>query len=169
MEVGYLALFISIINLFLLLRDRFPRAYVAIETEVVEEDTEYGPSKIDERLWITISNQSAKRIFITGISAEWSKHKFFPYRYRKINLEDLQRWESNDKLDPTTRFWIEPWGNVVLSADADDFKYKFYKQLYSSGKKISYRVVVYDGLQKSYKSNRIILNDPNLQLLKPYK
>lgn len=169
MEVAYLALLISIFNLFLILRDRFPRAYVAIETEVVTEDTEYGPNKLDERLWITISNRSAKRIFITKIYAEWSKYSFYPFRNNTIELEDLQRQESTDKPDPTTRFWIEPWGNVVLSADADDFQYRFKKQLVSSKQKIGYRVIVQDGLQKKYKSNRIKLVDPNIKLYQSLK
>lgn len=169
MEVAYLALLISIINLVLVLRDRFPRAYVAIGTEVVTEDTEHGPVKIDERIWITISNRSAKRIFITDIYAEWSRYNFYPFRSNKINLEDLQRWESGDKPDPITRFWIEPWGDAVLSADADDFQYRFKKQLISSAHKISCRVIVHDGLQKMHKSNRINLSNPNAKLFHALK
>jgi len=164
MEIAYLALIISVINSYLVLRDRFPRAHVTIGKEIDAVDTEYGPSKIGERIWITISNRSAKRIFVTDIYAEWAKYIFFPFRSHKINLEELQRWESSDKPDPTTRFWIDPWGDVVLSADAEEFEHEFKRQLRSSKYKIGYRVIVRDGLQKKYQSNRINLVDQNIKL-----
>lgn len=157
MEIAYLALAISVINTFLVLRERFPRLHITIGTEYVMEDTEYGPYPIDKRIWITISNRSAKRIFITDIYARWSKRIFFQFNSHKIKLEDLQRWESGDKPDPTTRFWIEPWGDAVLSADAEDFEYNLQKQIFSSKQKINYQVAVVDGLQKKYLSNKITL------------
>jgi hypothetical protein len=158
MEIAYLALIISVINTYLVLRDRFPRAHVTIGKEIVTEDTEYGSAPIGERIWVTISNRSAKRLFVTDIHAEWTRYIFYSFRMYRKNLKDLQRWESGDKPDPTTRFWIEPWGDAVLSADAEDFEYEFQQQIFTKWEKISYRVVIIDGLQKKHKSNKIKLH-----------
>lgn len=162
----FLAILISASSLFIILWDRFPRAHITIGKAVETEDTEYGIAKIGERLWVTISNRSAKRIFITDIYVEWSKYIILPTKVHKVILKDLERWESDDKPEATRRFWVEPWGDVVLSADAEELEYGFKKQIISSRSKISYRVVVCDGLRKQYKSNRIKLIDPNIKLLR---
>ena len=83
-----------------------------------------------------------------------------------IDLDDIQRYEG-DKSEPTTRFWIEPWGNVVLSADGvgveqELYKYFFKKYMFNQllRRSLTYRIVVCNAQQKNYYSKKIKLITP---------
>jgi hypothetical protein len=168
--IALIALGISILDFILLAWDRWPHVKVGITTEdIIEEVPDAaGSVKTGKRLWIELSNHSTKRIWINSLNIEWSWYPGVPLRVHKIDLSDLQRFENNIAM-PTTRFWIDVWGDTILSADADDIEWDLNHKLYSQSKlfnytrNINYRVVVGDGLGKSYRSNKIRLNMPRFK------
>jgi hypothetical protein len=166
-SIAIFALFVSIISLSFNIVDRFPRIRVSANLETEYFDIEGAVDPGVTRLWITISNQSTRRIFVTDVYAQWSWYLLLPLQWKKIELEDLQRYE-NEKLESTKRFWIEPWGNVVLSADAENTEYELRKRFSDRfnnsinrminnllNRRLNYRILVYDGQQKGYRSNKI--------------
>jgi hypothetical protein len=167
-EVAYLALFVSIISLTFNIVDRFARIKVSADIENVVDYAEDGMEyPAGRRIWITITNHSSRRVFINTISGVWSWYPLLQVASTKINFDDIQRYE-NEKNESIARFWIEPWGNVVLSADVEELEYNLQKVLHKNfrinqwlSRKINYQVVVYDGQQKRFYSNRIKLKIPS--------
>ncbi len=159
--VSFLALIMSGLSLFIVLWDRFPRVYVKIDFEDVTQDDFHGDEmKVGEGLHITIINKSKVKILITGVYVEWSKYILRPVYDHRTSLYDhnLEPLAHYNEFEPFERFWIEPWGNnAELGAEIEELEYQLKKQIPSTRHKISYRVVVSDGLGKKYRSNRIIL------------
>jgi len=160
---SFLALIISVISLLIVLWDRFPRVYVKIESEEIYQDGIDGNSevKVGEGLQITITNKSKAKILITGVYIEWSKYILRPVYDHRTSLydHDIEPLAHYNDSEPFERFWIEPWGNnVELGAEIEEFEYQLRRQISSTWHKISYRVVVSDGLNNQYRSNRIILH-----------
>lgn len=155
--VAIIALFISIVDLFIILWDRRPHIKVNIDVEIFEDVTDDGPVMVGKRLWINVVNRSTHRVFITRISTEWSQYFFLPFRPRTVELDDLQMWENN-KSEPTARFWIDPWGDAALSADAESIEFHLNEQLEKLGSRKGWYKVVVHGSGKFYRSNRIVLN-----------
>lgn len=165
------AILISLFSLFLailkIIIDVVPRVKVSAYTEIDTVDYVDGMPVLDNKhLWITISNHSARRIFITNIIAK--RNWWLTYRWNKIDLKDLQRYED-ELIKPGRRFWIEPWGNVVLGTNGIEFEHTLEKLLHKRDAlalnqftqlirpQLIYRIEVYDGQQKKYQSNKIRL------------
>jgi hypothetical protein len=158
---------IAILDLILIIYDRRPHVKVHITAEDIIE--EVGPNQESARtgkhLWVHISNYSTKKIWISTLNVEWSWYPDLPLRIYKMDIQELQRYENNIPL-PTTRFWVDVWGDVMLDSDAEvierDLDHKIYEQRrwLNYYRKIHYQVVVYDGLGIAYRSNKIRLYMP---------
>ena len=153
--IAGLAFLISLANFAIILWDRRPHLDVGIEDEVMyghEEDIGYHP--VARRLWIDISNRSARRIKVSFVRVEWRKWRFWARR-KAVPMDDmldLQRGDGADK-DSTTRFWIEPWGDAILSLDMDELENYLGKRIHR--KSVWINTAVRDVLDRSYRSNRI--------------
>lgn len=170
--ISTIALFISIVSIAINMLDKSIAIKVGTGVEYVmpedEEDVQYGP--MGKRIWITITNNSMRRVFITNILAvwSWSKWSLNKSKFNNFELDDVQRYEEN-KPAPVSRFWIEPLGNVVISADILHTEHSLWKKLVekfgvdqsSVGKSIYYRVVVNDAQQNEFHSKWVKISiDP---------
>jgi hypothetical protein len=157
--ISTLALILGIVDLILIVWDRMPRLTVTAEAKY---DTEWDEQirmevPLARLLWIDIVNHSSRRIWVSSVSAEWSRRRFLPSRRYAVDCPDLQRWEQNFSA-PTSRFWIEPWGNVILTSDADELEDEI-KDHKAPGT-LWYRIAVRDGLGKWYRSEAHKLKVP---------
>lgn len=154
-RISLLALGVAVVDLLIILWDRRPRIRVGAEIELHEDDADDYPSPPVRRLWIDIANHSARRVFISGVSVEWSHYRWLPFGRRTEQLPDLQHWEGEAKV-ATRRFSIEPWADAVLSADPDDLEYSLTHPKQRGP--IWYRILVSDGLGGRYRSRRFRLS-----------
>ena len=123
--VASIALLLAIVNLALILWDRRPRLRISAEQHFHDEWEEdlHEPVLVAKRLWIDITNVSPRRIWVSQVSAEWRRRRWLPSRRYKLQPSDLQRWENQTK-EPVSRFWIEPWGSALLSADLEELEFE---------------------------------------------
>jgi hypothetical protein len=170
-----LAIIISVCGFFYSMYVNFPRMRVFANVETLTEfetdgDGNVYSSKGDTILWITISNHSSRRIFVTELTSYWS-WSLNPFRWKKIALDGLFR-SDQEKQEPVTSFWVEPWGVVALGKIIDgnfeeDFEYKLKKKFTDPRNRLlhfalNYRVVAFDGQEKQYKSNKIKIINPSI-------
>jgi hypothetical protein len=117
-------------------------------------DEETGDSHPeDTTLLVTISNHSIMRMFITAIRVEWSWYLWLPICKKSIGTPKLNR-EEKEIIQPTNRFWIEAWGDTILSTNANELEYDLGFK-YSGKRKKIYQVAVRDGKGKWHRSNKI--------------
>jgi hypothetical protein len=155
--IATFAFVISISSFVLVMWDRRPRLKVGINVEHhYSYDEEIGMEvPEDRRLWINIANHSQKRIWVRNVSVQWTRYLWLSRGWKNLDLPDLQRWE-HDSSEPTYRFWIEPWADVVLSSDPDELEYEL--TIGRPPGRIRYSIIAKDGLGKTYRSNKVKLN-----------
>ena len=171
-----IALGISIFNLIFFIWDRKSHLKVGITKEFRTDDNDGESSLIGEMLWVNISNHSIHRIWITQIRAEWSWYLSFSSKRKHIDLIEFRAGDDGDESwrPIAARFWIEPWGDMVLSADADAVEDKLKriieadvtehdpylreKRLRLGKPKIRYSVAVQDGLGIWHRSKKQVVS-----------
>jgi hypothetical protein len=150
------AVWLSIINLAIILIDRAPRVGISIADEEYESDDEEGiPTSSGRRIWIDIVNKGSRRILIQAVFVEWRRpHRWWirPARELCPNLHI----DAGPKSPQPSRFWIEPWDSIPMSTDAD--KLEAWLSRRCKPRRILVSVGVRDALGKWYRSNTLALN-----------
>lgn len=180
-----IAVVLSFFNLVYFLWDRRSHLKIGITKEYVFEDQqgEDPPFPLGERLWINISNHSIHKVWITKMRAEWTWSYSFPSRRGDIDLIEFRGDDEESWKPISARFWIEPGGDVILSADADVIEYKLKEELKEKPKydsddefflrekhfhvqlgpsKIFYYVDIQDGYGVWHRSNKLIVRPPGV-------
>ena len=73
-------------------------------------------------VWIDIVNLSSRRMKVASVWLEWTKWRWLPLGINRGTLPELQRVDEGEQRYEY-RFWVEPWGDSVLSLDADELEY----------------------------------------------
>ena len=157
MTLSIIAVAISAITLALRFWDHRARLRVRIEDETIfSYDEEFGEYPEGRALWIDVINPTSRRIKVASVWLRWSKWRWLPFGRRQRLFPELQR--VKEEWIQETRFWVEPWGDKVLGADADELEYWLRPR--STSGEVWVRVVVRDVLGKGFRSNQVKLNVP---------
>ena len=157
MTLSIIAVAMSAVALALWFWDRRARLRVRIEDETIfDYDEEFGEHPVGRGLSIDVVNKTLRRIEVASVWLRWSKWRWLPLRRQQRLFPELQRVKEEWRLE--TRFWVEPWGDKQLGADADELEYWLRPRSISG--EVWVRVVVRDVLGKRYRSNTVKLNVP---------
>lgn len=144
----WIALVLSIFNTFILILEKSPRIKVRIFFE--KEIDENAPNYYDEFFVVNIINLSSRKIKVDTVWIE-SKKAFTLFRkWGKTICPELMKVDIDSKHGQKW-FWIEPWGNVTLVGNMEEFEFPFV----ASGR-TRVRVAVRDSMGKWYRSNIVI-------------
>lgn len=173
-DISLLAIIISASSFLYNLYVSFPRMRISANVETLQEIIiDNGipyPSQGDTILWITISNNSPRRILITNVTARWTWNLLFPFQWKYLELNGLVRTDQG-KHEPVTDFWVEPWSRVVLGKnidDEEDIEYELGKRFSEHWDglfhfALNYRITLFDAQQKKYHSNKIKIINPSIR------